>query len=54
MKKYLLTEQDVETILDFIKKYLREDERIFIEKHQNEIKVKFKPYNWNLNIQPYI
>jgi len=39
------------SIVEFVKKYLGEEDRRFIEDHLSEIKTSYQEYNWGLNIK---
>ena len=37
-------------VVEFVKKYLREEDRKFIEEHSSEIEISYQEYDWGLNI----
>lgn len=39
------------SIVEFVKKYLREEDRKFIEDNLSEIKISYQEYDWGLNIR---
>jgi len=39
------------SIAEFVKKYLREEDRKFIEGNLSEIKISYQEYDWGLNIR---
>ena len=39
------------TIIDFVKKYMKEEDQRFIEDHKSKIKIKYLDYNWRLNLK---
>ncbi len=39
------------SIIEFLKKYLREEDRKFIEDNLSEIKISYQEYDWGLNIR---
>jgi hypothetical protein len=39
------------TIIDFVKKYMKEEDQRFIEDHEGKIKIKYLDYNWGLNLK---
>ena len=44
-------EKSFRSIIEFLKKYLREEERKFIEGNLCEIKISYQEYDWGLNIR---
>jgi len=39
------------SILEFVKKYLKEEDRKFIQDHLSEMKISYQGYDWGLNIK---
>jgi hypothetical protein len=39
------------SVVEFVKKYLREEDRRFIEEHLSEVKIRYQKYDWGLNIR---
>jgi len=39
------------SVVDFVKKYLKEEDRKFIEDNLSEIKISYKEYDWGLNVK---
>ena len=44
-------EKASESVLSFVEKYLRNEDRDFVKANRSEIKVDFLPYDWGLNIK---
>lgn len=44
-------EKASESILSFVEKYLRNEDRDFVKANRSEIKVSFLPYDWGLNFK---
>jgi len=44
-------EKTSESVLRFVEKYLRNEDRDFVKANRSEIKVDFLPYDWGLNIK---
>ena len=44
-------EKTFESVLSFVEKYLRKEDKDFVKANRSEIKVDFLPYDWGLNIR---
>ncbi|TEU04712.1 DUF547 domain-containing protein [Candidatus Bathyarchaeota archaeon] len=44
-------EKTSESVLSFVEKYLRKEDRDFVKANRSEMKVDFLPYDWGLNIK---
>jgi hypothetical protein len=43
-------EKKAGSIIEFIRKYLKEDDIQFLDEHSMDIGIKYMKYDWNLNI----